>query len=146
MRTACLLSVSQHALRRGVSAWGRECLHGWGMSCLPRGMSVQGGVCQGCLPRGVYLCRGMYVADPPPWTEWQTGVKTLPCRNFVAGGNYSVKVCPHRAKSNAKAKKIKEQSEEIKEQGARIKENFRFRVRFRLVWTLLNTNTENILV
>ena len=25
----------------------------------------------------------------PPflWTEWHTGVKTLPCRNFVAGGN-----------------------------------------------------------
>ena len=23
---------------------------------------------------------------PPPWTESQTGVKTLPCRNFVAGG------------------------------------------------------------
>ena len=37
----------------------------------------------GCLP------------PPPPgrhpaslWTEWQTGVKTLPCRIFVAGGNY----------------------------------------------------------
>ena len=24
---------------------------------------------------------------PPPWTEWQTPVKILPCRNFVAGGN-----------------------------------------------------------
>ena len=24
---------------------------------------------------------------PPLWTESQTGVKTLPCRNFVAGGN-----------------------------------------------------------
>ena len=23
--------------------------------------------------------------SPPPWTESQTGVKTLPCRNFVAG-------------------------------------------------------------
>ena len=25
---------------------------------------------------------------PSPWTEWQTGVKTLPSRNFVADGNY----------------------------------------------------------
>ena len=25
--------------------------------------------------------------DPPLWTESQTGVKTLPCCNFVAGGN-----------------------------------------------------------
>ena len=23
----------------------------------------------------------------PPWTEWQTSVKTLPCRHFAAGGN-----------------------------------------------------------
>ena len=22
---------------------------------------------------------------PPPWTEWQTPVKTLPSRNFVCG-------------------------------------------------------------
>ena len=28
-------------------------------------------------------------ACPPPWTEWQTHVKTLPCRNFVAGGKYN---------------------------------------------------------
>ena len=27
----------------------------------------------------------------PLWTELQTGVKTLPCRNFVAGGNFSSK-------------------------------------------------------
>ena len=25
--------------------------------------------------------------ETPPWTESQTGVKTLPCRNFVVGGN-----------------------------------------------------------
>ena len=46
---------------------------------------------------------------------------------------YAVKTCPHQAKANAEAKKIKEQSEEIKERTANIKENFRFR----LVWTLL---------
>ena len=25
----------------------------------------------------------------PLWTEWQTGVKTLPFRNFVCDGNYT---------------------------------------------------------
>ena len=39
----------------------------------------------------------------------------------------------HRAKVNAKAKKIKEQVKKLKEKPANIKENFRFRVRFRLV-------------
>ena len=34
----------------------------------------------------------------------------------------------------AKAKKIKEQAEKIREKSAIIKGNFRFRVRFRLVW------------
>ena len=29
--------------------------------------------------------------DPPVWTESQTGVKTLPCRNFVAGGKKKLK-------------------------------------------------------
>ena len=28
---------------------------------------------------------------PPLWTESQTHVKTLPCRNFVAGGKYEWK-------------------------------------------------------
>ena len=49
-----------------------------------------------------------------------------------------LKACSHRAKANAKAKKIKEQSEEIKKISANIKENFRFCVRFRLVWADLN--------
>ena len=77
----------------GVSAWG---------------VSAQGGVCpegvsawEGCLPRGdvsghgglVVSLQGGFIpactgADTPPlWTEWQTGVKTLPCRNYVADGN-----------------------------------------------------------
>ena len=55
MHTARLLTISQHALRKG-------------------------GVC----PRGVWQ-------TPPLWTEWQICVKTLPCRNFVAGGNNNVK-------------------------------------------------------
>ena len=41
MRTTRLLTVSQHALGRGVSAWGY----------LPRGVSAQGaGLARGCLP------------------------------------------------------------------------------------------------
>ena len=88
--------------RRGVSAWGSLC----------PGVSVQGGLCpgifvQGSLSRG-FLSRGVSVQGvsvqegqcpgslcpggspwqrpPPPETEWHTGVKTLPCHNFVAGG------------------------------------------------------------
>ena len=29
----------------------------------------------------------------PLWTESQTGVKTLPCRNFAAGGNHDSQLC-----------------------------------------------------
>ena len=51
-----------------------------GGGCLPGGGgSGQGG----CLPRGD-VCQ---ITSPPPWTEWQTPVKTLPCRNYVADGN-----------------------------------------------------------
>ena len=47
--------------------------------------------CSSSLPGGVYpgggLSRGMSawgcLLDTPLWTEWQTGVKTLPCSNFV---------------------------------------------------------------
>ena len=47
-----------------------------------------------CLPGGVYQ-EGVTPSDapvhagihPPRWTDWQTGVKTLPCRNYVADGN-----------------------------------------------------------
>ena len=62
--------VSQHALGRGVCT--SACT---GQGCLSRRVSTGGR-----LPRG--LC----VADTPLWTEWQTGVKTLPCRHFVACG------------------------------------------------------------
>ena len=96
MCTARLLTVSQHALRwgcvsqharrglpgglsaQGVSAWGWVSTEG----CLPRGLSTWG-----CLPRGVAdTPPGEQRQTPPLWTEWQTGVKTLPCRNLVAGG------------------------------------------------------------
>ena len=37
-------------------------------------------------PLGHVTCGACWDRDPSP-TESQTGVKTLPCRNFVAGGN-----------------------------------------------------------
>ena len=142
MRTPCLLTISQHALCRGMyipactgqgvcvsqHAMGRGgvwqgclaegclpvgvcpggCLFGGVCpgGCLPRGVSAQGV----CLPRGGVSAQGVSaqgcvcpgVARHPPvgvsaqglpdtpceQNDWQTGVKTLPCRNFVAGGNY----------------------------------------------------------
>ena len=67
MRTARLMTVSKHALHRGRGCIP-ACTSG---GCLP------GDVCPGgCLPR-----RG----DRPPCeqNDWHTGVKILPCRNFV---------------------------------------------------------------
>ena len=83
--------------RSGVPAWG--CLaRGWG--CLPRGQLV-------CLPRGGLVCLpwmgGVWlggggvchgVCGTPLWREWQTGVKTLPCHNFIAGGKISLHPAP----------------------------------------------------
>ena len=67
MRTARLLTVSQHALGRGgVSqhALGREVSAAGG--CLPRGYLPEGGVSAW---RGV--CPGRW-PHPPPWMEWLT--------------------------------------------------------------------------
>ena len=66
----------------------------------PGGGLVPGGVCSGgsvpggsalggCLVReGGSPCRS--TPPPPPWTESQTPVKTLPWPNFVAAGNESL--------------------------------------------------------
>ena len=64
----------------GVSAPGGACSGG----CLLLGgiSALGGGVCSG---GGIPTCTE---ADTPPLlTESQTPVKTLPCPNFVAGGN-----------------------------------------------------------
>ena len=69
-----------------MSVWGclpRGCLpRGWCLSggCLPGGV-CQGGVCLG----GVVAAQG--VVYPGGVSARQTGVKTLPCRNYGAGGN-----------------------------------------------------------
>ena len=95
LRGGCLL--------QGVSALGgvvyfRGCLL-WGVvyfrGCLPGG-SASGGVSAlgGCLPWGGGVCSQGGVSQhalrqtPPPLTESQTPVKTLPWPNFVAAGNY----------------------------------------------------------
>ena len=78
---ACWLYPSMHcaeavSARRGV---------------FPEGVCFWASEQRRCLPRGVCLggvCPGVCVADTPcEQNDWQTGVKTLPCRNFVAGGN-----------------------------------------------------------
>ena len=61
MRTVRRLTVS-HSIRRGGVALG---------ACLPRGVSDWGVCPVGCIPA--------YNGADTPWTEWQTGVKTLPC-------------------------------------------------------------------
>ena len=76
---------------------GGVCLPG---GCLPREGCLPGGVCPGgvsargcvwpgmCLPGGMCIPACTEAETLPLWTEWQTGVKTLPCHNFVADGKY----------------------------------------------------------
>ena len=54
----------------------QECIP---VECVP---SAAVAVCwgRGCLPD----------TPPPPWTEWQVPVKTLPCRNYVVGGKNNI--------------------------------------------------------
>ena len=58
----------------GGGIHGRE-----GGICGREGAYMVGGACMACMP-------------PPLWTEFLTFVKTLPSRNFIAGGNihYSI--------------------------------------------------------
>ena len=59
--------------------WAGVSPQGW---CLPRGVSAKGG----CLPGGyIPACIG---ADTPPVNRMTDRCKTLPCRNYVADGNY----------------------------------------------------------
>ena len=50
------------------------------------GVCVQGVSAQGvCVQESVHPQLHAGIQPPPPWTEWQTGVKTLPSRSFVCG-------------------------------------------------------------
>ena len=72
-------SLSGGSLSGGVSVQG-ESLSGWSLSA--------GSPSRGGSPSRVVSVQGLPYRDPLPlWTESQTGVKTLPCRNFVADGN-----------------------------------------------------------
>ena len=98
----------------GVSAWGMSAQEG----CLSRGSPPGGGgSCDlsdhafdaTCMlsPHqvGVNTSAAAYIVwrrcmlgyHPPLWTELQTGVKILPCRNFVEGGNNPFHVLSRRA-------------------------------------------------
>ena len=61
-------------------------MHCAGGVCPGRGVSAQGGVCPGGICPGGST-QWAVCGRPPVWTEWQTGVKTLPFRNFIADGN-----------------------------------------------------------
>ena len=80
-----------------------SCRPGWGEGVLPGRFACRREVCLPaggggggggvCLPVGVSACQGAVsaqgvVGQTPPrlWTEWQTRVKTLPCRNCTADG------------------------------------------------------------
>ena len=82
MRTARALTKSPNMLCGGVSVLG-ECL-------LLGGVSAPWG--------GIPVCTE---ADTPLLTESQTPEKTLPCPNFVAGGNK-----PHETRSTWRVKHI----------------------------------------
>ena len=60
---------------------------GWGWSAPGGGWSAPGG---GCLLQGVGVVVSQHALrqtpSPPPWTESQTPVKTLPWPNFIAAG------------------------------------------------------------
>ena len=102
MRTVrCSGRVGGGCLPRGVSTQGE--LSGYGGICL--GVSAWGCLPRGCLPKGGCLRRGGISlggvclegfawgvcqgggcpARHPLWTESQTGVKTLPLRNYCCG-------------------------------------------------------------
>ena len=46
-----------------------------------------GGLHRGGVCLGKVYARGGVCQRPPTWTEWQTPVKTLPCRNYVTESN-----------------------------------------------------------
>ena len=54
-----------------------------------QGVPAQGGVpARGCTCQGGVPARGGCTCQvPPPWTEWQTGVKILPQTSFAGGKN-----------------------------------------------------------
>ena len=79
----CIGGVYPGGVCLGVCVFPGGCLPG---RCFCPGDVCLGGVCPGgvCL-RGVSAQEGCL---PGGWTESETGVKTLSCRNYVVDGNY----------------------------------------------------------
>ena len=75
MRTACSLTASR-SIPRGMRGRG-ACMASHPMH--GREVCVAGG--------GMHDTLATPTPHPREQNDWQTGVKTLPCRNFVAGGN-----------------------------------------------------------
>ena len=71
-----------------------------GVRCPPKGGVCPGGVCP------------VHAGIHPLWTERQTGVKTLPCRNSVADGNN--KIAFNRRQTARYPKNISATSEEVR--------------------------------
>ena len=91
----CLLPWGCLLLGGGVSAPGDVCSQGvsasWGLGCLLRGMSAP----RGCLLPGGgvgVVSQHALRQNPPPVNRITDACKTLPCPNFVAGGNYEKKL------------------------------------------------------
>ena len=79
-----------------------ECLLREGLTrgCLPEGVCL-GVSAQGLSAQGVWTGVSAWGAsawgcppDTPLWTEWQTAVKTLPGRNFIADDNKTTSALP----------------------------------------------------
>ena len=75
-------SLSGGSLSGGLCPGG---LHPGGLR--PGGLCPGGSLSRGVSVQGVSV-QGVFLTETPLplWTESQTHVKTLPCRNFVAGG------------------------------------------------------------
>ena len=71
-RGGCLPREGGVPARWGVRPWG----------CRPGVVPSGAGACQGGLCFSACWDAPPRQASSPPWTEWQTCVKTLPCRNF----------------------------------------------------------------
>ena len=82
-----VVSAPRGSLVLGVSVLGGVCSGGclvpWGGESAPGGDVWS----RGSAPGGVFQHALRKTPPPPPWTESQTPVKTLPWPNFVAAGN-----------------------------------------------------------
>ena len=79
----------------GSAPGGVVCSGGVGVSApgghlLPGGSGPEGVCSGGVWSRGVVSQHALRQTLPPPWTESQTPVKTLPWPNFVAAGKYAL--------------------------------------------------------